>query len=175
VHTAIAGFLRVAERQPNLSFTIVGAAIDQEYEASLKQLTSASPAGSRVHFAGKLAREEVARIYAEHDLLVFPSEWDEPFSIALIEAMASGLVIVGTQTGGTGEILIEGETGYAYKSGDAVDCAAAIDRARNDRTLSDQVRRQAATVVRQTLTMNAMIDQIENQLAGLVHEREVRP
>ena len=57
--------------------------------------------GEQVSFQSGVAREKMSTIYREHDILIFPSIWEEPFGLVLIEAMASKLPIVSTRTGGT--------------------------------------------------------------------------
>jgi len=44
-------------------------------------------------------------IYAEHDVFLFTSLWDEPFGLTHLEAMASGMAVIATPSGGTAELL----------------------------------------------------------------------
>lgn len=57
-------------------------------------------------------RDDVQDLYASCDVIVMPSQWDEPCAMVLFEASAAGKPIVATATGGTPEILIDGETGF---------------------------------------------------------------
>ncbi len=57
-----------------------------------------------VVFAGLVAREEMPGWYANADLFVLPS-YNEGMSVALLEALASGLPAVVTETGGTVELV----------------------------------------------------------------------
>ena len=45
-------------------------------------------------------------------VFVFPSVWQEPFGLVLIEAMASSLPVVAYRTGAVPEIVVDGETGF---------------------------------------------------------------
>jgi glycosyltransferase involved in cell wall biosynthesis len=56
----------------------------------------------RVLFMGDVA--DPMRLYAASDVFAFPSRW-EAFGIALLEAMASGLPVVATRTGGIPDLL----------------------------------------------------------------------
>jgi glycosyltransferase involved in cell wall biosynthesis len=56
----------------------------------------------RVLFFGDVA--DPIRLYAAADIFAFPSRW-EAFGIALLEAMAAGLPVVGSRTGGIVEVL----------------------------------------------------------------------
>lgn len=72
-------------------------------------------------------RSELAAVYRDADVLLFTSEWDEPFGLTPIEAMACATPVIGTGTGGSGTFLIDGRTCLRYPPGDAV---ALADRVR---------------------------------------------
>jgi len=65
-------------------------------------------------------------IYRSHDALLFTSEWEEPFALTPLEAMASGLPVVGTTTGGSRELLRHGENALTYTAGQPEELAARI-------------------------------------------------
>ena len=58
---------------------------------------------------GQRAHAEVARLYREHDAVLFPVRWDEPWGLVPLEAMGSGCPVVATGRGGSGEYLRDGE------------------------------------------------------------------
>jgi len=53
-------------------------------------------------------RSELARLYRQADVLVFPSRWEEPFGLTPLEAMACGTPVVSTCLGGSAEYLRDG-------------------------------------------------------------------
>mgnify|MGYP001087847143 CR=1 FL=1 len=55
--------------------------------------------------------DEVLRLLARTELLLFPSRWDEPLSRVLLEACACGAPILAMATGGTAETLADGVSG----------------------------------------------------------------
>jgi glycosyltransferase involved in cell wall biosynthesis len=65
---------------------------------------------ARIKYLGR--REDVQDVYASCDIVVMPSQWGEPCAMVLFEASAAGRAIVATSTGGTPEVLIDGQTGY---------------------------------------------------------------
>ncbi|MGO0122759.1 glycosyltransferase family 4 protein [Desulfothermobacter acidiphilus] len=56
--------------------------------------------------------KEIAAAYQESEIVVYPSAFQEPFGIALLEAMALGKPLVVTRVGGMPEIVADGETGF---------------------------------------------------------------
>lgn len=70
-----------------------------------------------VIFTGYKKDEELATIYASCDLFAFPSSF-ETFGNVVLEAMASGLPVVGVDQGGVKGLVNHGKTGYLAKSRD---------------------------------------------------------
>lgn len=82
--------------------------------------------GSRVRFAGTVDGEAKRSLLAGARLLWSPVQWDEPFGLNTIEAMASGTPVLGTRRGALPEIVTP-EVGVL---GDTLDeLVAAIPRA----------------------------------------------
>lgn len=67
--------------------------------------------GWPVQFLQWAGHDEVLRLMARTALLLFPSRWDEPLSRVLLEACACGAPILAMATGGTPEIVADGENG----------------------------------------------------------------
>ncbi len=169
IHTAIAAFALLA-KEPGfkaLSFTLAGGGMHPDYEKQLHRLPAQFGIEGGVNFLGKVPRAELPRIYAEHDVLVFPSEWDEPFAITPLEAIASGLAVVGTTTGGSGELFRNRETAMTFRAGDALDCARAVRELCVDPNLFQTICRNAQSEVRNKHTLEAMVDAIEKSLLKL--------
>ncbi len=170
VHTAIAAFARLA-KEPGLealTFTLAGGGMHPDYEIKLRELPAQLGVEGRVTFLGKVPRSELPRIYTEHDVLIFPSEWDEPFAITPLEAIASGLAVVGTTTGGSGELFRNHETAMTFRAGDAADCARAIRELCGDRDLFQTLCRNAQQEVREKHALDAMVDAVEKSLRQII-------
>jgi glycosyltransferase involved in cell wall biosynthesis len=87
----------------------------------------------RVTFSGPQPQEEVLRRLGEAHVLVQPSivEDDghtEGLPTTLVEAAASGVLMVASRVTGVPDIVREGETGFLAEPGDADDLAAAFVR-----------------------------------------------
>jgi len=103
-------------------------------------------------------------IYRAHDIYVFPSVWAEPFSISLLEAMAAGLGVVSTATGGSREILEDGVNALVFPPDDHVACAEQIRRYLLDPVLFDNLRMTGREVVIEKYRIGKMVDAVENGL-----------
>ena len=70
-------------------------------------------------------RARLARAYASADLFMAPCPY-ETFGLAALEAMASGLPVVGVAAAGIGRLLHGMDWARTYRAGDAGDCARAV-------------------------------------------------
>lgn len=160
VGTALEAFKLIAEqpRYNNLRLTIVGG---PDYGDRFHRMASELHLGEKVRFTGLIQRDHLPAIYRDHDILLFPSAWDEPFSIALVEAMASGLAIVGTSTGGSSEILEDEVNALVFPRSDAETCASQVTRLLRDVSRFETLRRNARETVEGRFGIEKMVDRIE--------------
>ena len=80
-----------------------------------------------VEWLGERAHPAVLNLIGEASVLVMPSEWYEPFGLAIIEAFAKGTPVVGADIGSISSLIQDGYNGYLYKAGDPGDLAVKID------------------------------------------------
>lgn len=170
IHTAIEAFALLLRKAGGgeMSFTVVGGSTQPEYELELRQLTNTLGIAQKVHFLGKVPRDSLPAIYREHDVLVLPSIWDEPFAITPLEAMAARLPVVGTTTGGSGELLEDEFTAMVFQAGDAEHCARALERLCSRQELFQGIRSRAFELVASRHTLDHMVDRIEKGLVRIV-------
>jgi len=90
--------------------------------------------GGRVRFMGYVPRDKIAAHYAAADVFVLPS-YNEGMSVALLEAMASGLAVVVTPTGGTPELVEPEINGLIFDWSDVTTLTTHLHRLAQDRSL----------------------------------------
>lgn len=118
--------VRVLERAaspPELSVTIAGKG-DPAYERELR--ARARDLHCAVDFVGHVEFEAMPALYRAHDLLVFPSVWNEPLGLTHLEAMACGVPAVVARSGGCGELVERCPQLPSYAPGDVEGLAAVL-------------------------------------------------
>lgn len=173
VQTAVNALVELARQDQlqGLSLTIVGSG-RPDYEAQLRATVADNGLDGRVCFVGRVPRSAMPAQLAQHDVLIFPSEWPEPLARMTQEAMAVGDVVIGTLTGGTGEILVEGETGLTFPPGDAVRLAQRIVELRDNPALHARLAQQARAKVEAQFDFRRMLDEMESNLAAVCHHQQ---
>lgn len=86
---------------------------------------------------------ELEALYQSAMFTIVPSEWPEPFGTVILEALAHGLPVVGTDLGGTLEALTDGVEGLIVPPGDVERLRAAIEQLAQDRAKRDSMGSKA--------------------------------
>ncbi|HET9733611.1 MAG TPA: glycosyltransferase family 4 protein [Acidimicrobiales bacterium] len=150
------------------SLEIIGQG-DPGIAAMVKDIIGEPRATGRVRFSS-CSRSELVGRYRAADALVFPSEWDEPFGLVPLEAMACGLPVVATGTGGSGEYLSGGENCLLFPPGDADRLAAAVRRLAEDEILRKKIA-TAGLVTAGRYSLERVADQMEDLHLAAVRRR----
>lgn len=87
------------------------------------------------------------RLYAQCDIAVVPSLWEEPFGLAALEAMASARPVCASRNGGLKTLVRHGETGYLFAPGDAEALAQCIEELLDDPALRTRMGAAARATV----------------------------
>lgn len=117
----VRAFAQVSERRPDAVLILVGREGDATGE--LRQAIADSGVGHRIHELGH--REDATSLLAAADVFAFPSHYEGLGSV-LIEAMAVGVPIVGSDAPAVAEVLGGGRYGVVTPRGDAGAIADAL-------------------------------------------------
>ncbi|HEX8756911.1 MAG TPA: glycosyltransferase family 4 protein [Steroidobacteraceae bacterium] len=184
VHVLLSAMSEVLRSQPHASLSVVG-----PLDLSPKEFVDphgrdpifnglsryyASPAayhelicrqlgglGGRGFLHGRVANCEIRSHYARAGIFVFPSLWQEPFGIPVIEAMAAGLPVVATRGGALPEVVVDGETGILVERGDSEALAAAIGKLLSDPHLRRRMGHAGRKRVQQLFTWDRSVARLE--------------
>jgi glycosyltransferase involved in cell wall biosynthesis len=129
VHLAIEAVGLLKRRNPELPvhLTIAGRCATASYEQEMLDLVAKYHLEETVTFLGFVDRKDLPELYRQHSILLFPSVWEEPMGISILEAMASGLVVISSGTGGSAELFVDGESGFVFKAEDAQDLSGKLE------------------------------------------------
>ena len=72
--------------------------------------------GEQIRYVGPVNHKQKAELLRNASILLFPIQWDEPFGLVMIEAMACGTPVLGVKRGSVGEVITPGVTGYTAES-----------------------------------------------------------
>ena len=111
-----------------------------------------------VFFLGKL--DAVAPLLASADLFLLPTQ-SESFGLSALEALASGVPVIGSRAGGLPEVVRDGETGALCAVGDVDGMAAAASRLLRDPARWGAASELAKADARARFGMEAVVGQYE--------------
>ncbi len=165
VHTAIeaVGHLAHTYQALDVHLDVVGSG-PAAYLAHLQQLISQYDIGDKVTLLGWVPRADMAKLMAKCHVLLLPSIHPEAFARVVLEAMASGLAVIGTPTGGTGELLQHESTGLTFSPGDSQDLAKQIQRLLSDPSLRQRLAAEGQRMILERFTLEHMVGNIERFL-----------
>ena len=124
----------------------------------VQQLTKKLKLTEDVHFLG--AQDDTGPLFLCADLFVLTSEL-ESFGLTALEAMACGVPVIATETGGLPEVITQGETGYLLPIGDIQKMAERAIHLLSNTEQHNLFRRQARIRARQHFNADRIIPQYE--------------
>jgi N-acetyl-alpha-D-glucosaminyl L-malate synthase BshA len=148
-------FARVAKEVPSVLIMVGDGPdrVDAEHEARERHVEQ------DVFFLGKI--DAVAPLLAGADLFLLPSD-RESFGLSALEALASGVPVIGTVAGGLPEVVRDGETGALCGVGDIDAMSEAAIRILCERDTWQRMSNTAAEDARSRYAMNEVVAQYES-------------
>ncbi|MBK9991780.1 MAG: glycosyltransferase family 4 protein [Verrucomicrobia bacterium] len=120
---------------------IAGDTPDPAFRTQLDNLVQTEGMSDKVQFTGFLDRQGLTALFARNNVLVFPSIFQEPFGISQVEALAAGLVVISSGTGGAKEIIRDGTDGLLFPAGDATTLASRLKLLLDDSSLMAKLQK----------------------------------
>ena len=149
---------------------LVGGQEDPE-AARLHKLARETGVEDRVQFLGAISRARVPELMRSADVVAC-CPWYEPFGLVAIEAMACGVPVVATATGGLAESIVDGVTGILVPPRRPTAIAAAINSLLDDHP---RRRRMATNATRRAFrySWRQVAAETYGHLVGLVQSRQL--
>lgn len=117
VQVLLAALARLQHLYPAARLIVAGAG---PYATELQNLAGNLGLAGRVEFTGFVSEEVRNQLLARARVAVFPSLY-EPFGIVALEAMAAGVPVIVSRTGGLAEVVEDKRTGLTFNPGDVAD------------------------------------------------------
>lgn len=142
-------YLIEAMKQVDAKLIIVG---DGPLRESLEE--QAKEQGDKIEFLGAKTHDELKTIYASADVFVAPSitakDGDqEGFGLVMLEAMASGLPIVASNSGGITDLICNKKNGILVEEKDVGSLANSINMLLMDEKLVEKIKTESINTVRE--------------------------
>jgi glycosyltransferase involved in cell wall biosynthesis len=118
---------------------------------------------------------QVVPLFGAADLSVVPSVWPEPFSRSIIESLACGVPVIGTDVGGTPEILRAGLERFLVPARDPGALAEAIASLQGWQQSDPGLGSRCRDAVVGRLTVDREVDTVEAALASVARHRPADP
>jgi L-malate glycosyltransferase len=128
-----------------------------------------------IQFRGKLSDSDLNIEYERSDLFILPSITQknivmEGLGVVLLEAMASGIPVIGSNTGGIPDIIEDGVNGLLVPPGDPKALALAIIRIFNDSYLAERFRDAGLRTVKERFSWDRIADQFSEIYTKIVEK-----
>jgi len=170
-HIIIEALHQLQERYPDLNLLIMGEPTrgeGEKYLEDLHTLTKRYGLTSKVIFLGY--RPDIQLFYSAIDLFILGS-FGETYGMVTLEAMASRVPVIGTRSGGTTELLGNGQFGYLYTPKDPTDLANTIRLALDNSTMCAEKADQAFRHTVSTYTHIRELDDLESLILDLADKK----
>jgi glycosyltransferase involved in cell wall biosynthesis len=161
MHVLAEAAKRILHDRPDVHLVLAG---DGPMRDEVRRIVSNEP---RVHLPGALVRTAVAELLAEADVFVNPGIVDrhgraEGLGITSIEAMASGVPVVGSRIGGIAETITDGITGKLVPPGDVGALAEAVGGMLDDPELRARMGRHGRDVAQRHFAWSVLAGQVRH-------------
>ena len=130
--------------------------------STLKKFADEHGLNEKIHFTGKISRNEVSALLQEHDIFVMISE-KEAFGLVYLEAMGAGCLTIASINEGMDGIIKHGENGFLCKAGNHIELANILDDiTKMDETSRKRISDNAVLCAQQNTDYLAALHYLEN-------------
>jgi len=118
----------------------------------------------QILYLGYIDQKQLPKYYQKAKALLTPVQWEEPFGLTTIEAMASGTPVISFRRGAAPEIIQDGKTGYVVDTtAEMIDAVYKIKRIK---------RQDCRDHVKQNFSTSKMVNGYEKALQEIIQEHK---
>jgi glycosyltransferase involved in cell wall biosynthesis len=167
--TAIKGLRALRSRGSTATLAIYGRG-DSDYMAQIRSEVAAQQLPVEFLPMSNMSKD-LPGIYRRHDALLYTAEWNEPFSVTPLEAMASGLPVIGSAIGGAGELFREEQNSLTYSPGDSEVLASRMQQLQKQPELRCRIAEAGQQEVLSQFNESTVTDRIEIYLQSAIGDK----
>ncbi len=162
----------ICKRRDDVEFIIAGEDKSRsgEHRSSVEKLIDELNLNQRVRLTGWV--DDVSTLLPTFDLFVSPSR-SEPFGLAIVEAMAAGVPVVATMSGGAQEIIEHHKTGCLVPIKDVEALAKTIGELLSDSEERVRLSENARRTVRERFSLESMLSVTEQVYREVLEDGSV--
>lgn len=134
---------------------------ESRYETWLQNLLT-SLGRERLQVLGERPRTQLPEVYRSADIFLFPSAWDEPCGLPVLEAMACGLPVVAMNSAGLRDLVVEGQTGLMVSPYNHVALSEAVEKIASDPELARKLGEAGRERVLSRFTWDLIAEQTKS-------------
>jgi len=157
----------ILKKCPQTTFVLVGVGKPDVIER-LENMVDQLGIRKNVIFAG--FRSDVPELMSACDVFVLPSLW-EPFGIVLLEAMALGKTVIGTNVGGIPEVIDDGINGFLVEPGNSQQLAEKTQELLLNEKLRNQMGQNGMRKVQEKFSIQQMVGAIEQVYVTVINRK----
>lgn len=116
-----------------------------------------------IKYVGLLPKYKIPQILRKAKAFIVPLQWEEPFGIAIVEAMACGTPVITFNRGSAPEVVVDGKTGFIVNT--------EKEMIRAIKNIEDIDRKECRKHVERNFTIKKMVDRYEEVYKKIL-ERE---
>lgn len=114
----------------------------------------------QILYIGRMDQPQLVKYYQKAKAVLTPVQWEEPFGLTTIEAMACGAPVISMNRGAAPEIIVDGKTGYIVSSiAEMVEAVAKVDKIK---------RKDCRDHVEQMFAYSQMVDNYERAFQEMI-------
>ncbi len=168
----VAALPPILERLPEARLALIGFGPE---EPEVRAAAARTGVANALTIVGRVPHHDIPAWLASADLVVLPSVQVEGLGVVLLEALASGTPVVGSDLGGIPDIIQDGETGLLARPGDPEHLAGTCLRILTDRELAGRTAQAGRHLVETTFSWKVIASRLDELFSSHLEEPGHRP